>query len=68
MAGLGDGPGETPFLKALGTDPKAASVKDEDFQPRLLAVGEQEEVSAERILGEGVANEAEEAVKPRFGG
>ena len=62
LAGLGDGPSKAPFLEALGTDPKAAAVKDEDFQPRLLAVGEQEEVSAERILGEGVANEAEEAV------
>ena len=60
MAGLGDGPGEAPLLEALGTDPQAASVKDEDFEASLLTVGEEKEVTAEGIFDEGVADETEE--------
>jgi hypothetical protein len=60
---MGDGPGETAFLQSFGANPQAASVKDEEFQASLLAIGEQEEVAAEGIFGEGVSDETKEAVE-----
>ena len=63
LPGIGDGPGEAAFLKSFGANPKTASIKDKEFQPRLLAVGKQEEVAAERVFAEGVTDESEEAVE-----
>ena len=50
-------------MTAKQTDPQAASVKDEDFEASLLTVGEEKKVTAEGIFGEGVSDEAEEAVE-----
>ena len=63
LAGMGDGPSEAAFLQSFGTYPQTASIKDEEFQASLLAIGEQEEVAAERIFVEGVADESEEAAE-----
>ena len=60
---MGDGPSEAAFLQSFGANPKTASIKDKEFQPRLLAVGKQEEVSAEWVFAEGVSDESEEAVE-----
>ena len=60
---MGDGPSEAAFLQSFGANPKTASIKDKEFQARLLAVGKQEEVAAERVFAEGVTNESEEAVE-----
>ena len=50
---MGDGLGEAAFLKSFDANPKTASIKDEEFQARLLAIGEQEEVAAEWVFAEG---------------
>ena len=50
-------PGETPFLQPLGTDPESASVPDEDLQPIALAVAEQEQVPAQRLTRQIIADE-----------
>lgn len=63
LAGMGDRPGEAAFLQSFGTYPQTASIKDEEFQASLLAIGEQEEVAAEWIFAEGVTDESEEAVE-----
>ena len=63
LAGKGDRPGEAAFLQSFGAYPQTASIKDEEFQASLLAIGEQEEVAAERIFAEGVTDESEEAVE-----
>ena len=52
-------PGKTPFLQPLGTDPESASVPDEDLQPIALAVAEQEQVPAQRLTGQAIADETE---------
>ena len=52
LAGLGDGPGEAAFFEALGTDPKPASVKENE-----------EVMTTEQIFGEGVSDETKEAVE-----
>ena len=60
---MGDGPGKAAFLQSFGANPKTASIKDKEFQARLLAIGEQEEVAAERVLAEGVTDQSKEAVE-----
>ena len=50
---MGNGLGEAAFLKSFDANPKTASIKDEEFQARLLAIGEQEEVAAEWVFAEG---------------
>ena len=42
-------PGEATRLQPLGTDPKSASVPDEDLQPIALAVAEKEKVPAQGV-------------------
>ena len=57
-------PGETPFLQPLGTDPESASVPDEDFQPIALAVAEQEQVPAQRLTRQAIADETVQPLEP----
>ena len=57
-------PGETPFLQPLGTDPESASVPDEDLQPIALAVAEQEQVPAQRLTGQTIADETVQPLEP----
>jgi len=60
---MGGGPSEAAFLQSFRANPQAASVKDKKLQTSPLAIGEQEEVAAERIFAEGVTDETEEAVE-----
>lgn len=57
-------PGETPFLQPLGTDPESASVPDEDLQPIALAVAEQEQVPAQRLTRQTIADETVQPFEP----
>src|ERR1700687_1923594 len=57
-------PGETPFLQPLGTDPEAASVPDEDLQPIALAVAEQEQMPAQRVTRQSIADETVQPLEP----
>ena len=63
LAGMDDRPGEATFLQSFGAYPQTASIKEEEFQARLLAISEQEEVAAEWVFAEGVTDETEEAVE-----
>jgi hypothetical protein len=56
--------GETPFLQPLGTDPESASVPDEDLQPIALAVAEQEQVPAQRLTRQTIADETVQPFEP----
>ena len=60
---MGDWPGEAVFFQSFGANPKAASVENHELQATLVAIGEQEEVSAEWVFAEGVTDEPEEAVE-----
>src|ERR1035441_4033184 len=57
-------PGETPFLQPLGTDPESASVPDEDLQTVALAVAEQEQVPAQRLTRQTIADETVQPLEP----
>ena len=57
-------PGETPFLQPLGTDPESASVPDEDLQPIALAVAEQEQVPAQRLTRQSIADQTVQPLEP----
>jgi len=57
-------PSETTFLQPLGTDPESASVPDEDLQPIALAVAEQEQVPAQRLTGQTIADETVQPLEP----
>src|ERR1019366_540810 len=57
-------PGETPFLQPLGTDPESASVPHEDLQPITLAVAEQEQVPAQRLTRQTIADETVQPLEP----
>lgn len=52
-------------MEALrGTDPESASVPDEDLQPIALAVAEQEQVSAQRLTRQTIADETVQPLEP----
>jgi hypothetical protein len=57
-------PGETPFLQPLGTDPKSASVPDQNLQPIALAVAEKEKVPAQRLTRQSVSNQTVQPFEP----
>ena len=57
-------PGEPTFLQPLGTDPESASIPDEDLQPIALAVAEQEQVPAQRLTRQTIADEAVKPLEP----
>src|ERR1019366_6788693 len=57
-------PGETSFLQPLGTDPESASVPHEDLQPITLAVAEQEQVPAQRVTRQTIADETVQPLEP----
>ena len=57
-------PGEPPFLQPLGTDPESASVPDEDLQSIALAVAEQEQVPAQRLTRQSIADESVQPFEP----
>lgn len=50
-------PGETASLQPLGTDPESASVPDKDLQPIALAVAEQEQVPAQWLTRQPIADQ-----------
>jgi hypothetical protein len=51
------------LVEAFGADPEATAVEDEELQAGAGAVGEDEDMAAERVFGEVVADEAVEAVE-----
>ena len=57
-------PRETPFLQPLGADPESASVPDEDLQPIALGVAEEEQVPAQRLTRQTIADETVQPFKP----
>ena len=57
-------PGETSLFQSLGTDPESASVPDEDLQPIALAVAEQEQVPAQRLTRQTIADETVQPFEP----
>jgi len=57
-------PGEASFLQPLGTDPESASVPHDDLQPIALAVAEQEQVPAQRLTRQTIADETVQPLEP----
>ncbi len=57
-------PGETSLFQSLGTDPESGSVPDEDLQPIALAVAEQEQVPAQRLTRQSIADETVQSFEP----
>jgi len=57
-------PGETPFLQPLGTDPKSATIPDEDLQPIALGVAEQEQMPAKRLTRQSIPDQTVQPFEP----
>lgn len=57
-------PGETPFLKPLGTDSESASIPHEYLQTIALAVAEQEQVPAQRLTRQTIPNQTVQPLEP----
>ena len=56
-------PVKTAAFQALGADPESAAIPDQSLDPRAAAVGEQEQMAAERILSEMITDQAEQTLE-----
>ena len=56
-------PPKASLLQSLGAYPKAAAVPEEQFQPVALRIGEQKDMTAQRIARQPVAHQPEETFK-----
>ena len=50
-------------LEPLGAHPQSAAIPNKSFEPVVRFVGEEEEMAAQRILAESIADQAEESVE-----